>query len=57
MSAKRTKADWEGALDLLRICLAERGAKARDDRLFLEALNPFHRPHHHLAGAAGAARS
>ena len=41
MSTKMTEADWELALELFRACLPARGAKARDDRLFLEALHYF----------------
>ena len=41
MSTKMTEADWEIALDVFRACLPARGAKARDDRLFLEALHDF----------------
>jgi len=35
MSTKMNEADWELALDVLRACLPARGAKAKDDRLFL----------------------
>ncbi|MEO0622117.1 MAG: transposase [Pseudomonadota bacterium] len=41
MSTKMTEADWEVALEVFRACLPARGAKARDDRLFLEALHYF----------------
>lgn len=41
MSTKMTEADWELALDVFRACLPARGAKARNDRLFLEALHHF----------------
>lgn len=41
MSTKMTEADWEIALEVFRACLPRRGAKARDDRLFLEALHFF----------------
>ena len=36
MSTKMNEADWELALDVFRACLPARGAKAKDDRLFLE---------------------
>ena len=39
MSTKMNEADWETALEVFRACLPARGAKARDDRLFLEALH------------------
>ena len=41
MSTKMTEADWEVALEVFRLCLPRRGAKAKDDRLFLEALHFF----------------
>lgn len=41
MSTMMTEADWELALEVFRACLPARGAKARDDRLFLEALHHF----------------
>lgn len=41
MSTKMTDADWETTLAVFRACLPRRGAKARDDRLFLEALHYF----------------
>ena len=41
MSTKMNDADWETALEVFRACLPARGAKARDDRLFLEALHFF----------------
>ena len=31
MSMKMTEADWEIALEVFRICLPARGAKAKDD--------------------------
>ncbi len=36
-----SEADWEIALEVFRACLPARGAKARDDRMFLEALHYF----------------
>ena len=39
MSTKMTEADWQVALKVFRACLPVRGAKAKDDRLFLEALH------------------
>ena len=41
MSTKMTEADWQVALKVFRACLPVRGAKAKDDRLFLEALHFF----------------
>lgn len=41
MSLKMTDADWQITLEVFRACLPARGAKARDDRLFLEALHFF----------------
>ena len=41
MSMKMTERDWELALEVFRACLPRRGAKGRDDRLFLEALHCF----------------
>ncbi|MCY0149812.1 transposase [Hoeflea sp. G2-23] len=41
MSTKMTDADWANALAVFRASLPRRGAKARDDRLFLEALHYF----------------
>ena len=41
MSTKMNEADWDLALEVFRACLPARGAKARDDRLFLEALHHF----------------
>ena len=41
MSTKMNETDWEIALEVFRACLPARGAKAKDDRLFLEALHFF----------------
>jgi transposase len=41
MSTKMNELDWEIALEVFRACLPARGAKAKDDRLFLEALHFF----------------
>ncbi|MFQ5625093.1 MAG: transposase [Methyloligellaceae bacterium] len=41
MSTKMNEADWAIALEVFRACLPARGAKAKDDRLFLEALHFF----------------
>ena len=41
MSTQMTEADWEMAVEVFRLCLPRRGAKAKDDRLFLEALHFF----------------
>ncbi len=35
------RGDWDIALEVFRACLPARGAKARNDRLFLEALHFF----------------
>ncbi len=41
MSTKMNETDWEIALEIFRACLPARGAKAKDDGLFLEALHFF----------------
>ena len=41
MSTKMSDADWVNALVVFRGCLARRGAKGKDDRLFLKALHHF----------------
>jgi transposase len=41
MSTKMTDEDWARALTVFRSALPRRGAKGRDDRLFLEALHYF----------------
>ena len=41
MSTRMNEADWELALEVFRACLPARGAKAKNDRLFLEALHHF----------------
>ena len=41
MSTKMSEADWDVALEVFRASLPRRGAKARSDRLFLEALHYF----------------
>jgi len=41
MSLKMSEQDWAVTLEVFRACLPARGAKARDDRLFLEALHFF----------------
>ena len=41
MSLKMNEVDWEVTLEVFRACLPARGAKAKDDRLFLEALHFF----------------
>jgi len=41
MSTKMHGSDWDLALEAFRLCLPRRGAKGRDDRLFLEALHYF----------------
>ena len=41
MSTKMNDANWRIALEVFRVCLPARGAKGRDDQLFLEALHYF----------------
>lgn len=41
MSTKMNDADWALALDIFQACLPRVGAKAKNDRLFLEALHYF----------------
>jgi transposase len=41
MSTKMIEADWRTALEVFRASLPRRGAKAKNDRLFLEALHFF----------------
>ena len=41
MSTKMTDEDWKNALTVFRAALPRRGAKGRDDRIFLEALHYF----------------
>jgi transposase len=41
MLTKMTDADWENTLKVFRACLPRRGAKAKNDRLFLEAVHYF----------------
>jgi transposase len=41
MSTKMGETDWDNALVVFRASLPRRGAKGRDDRLFLEALHYF----------------
>lgn len=41
MSTRMSDDDWELALQVFRANLPRRGAKGRDDRLFLEALHYF----------------
>lgn len=41
MSTKMSEEDWEIALEVFRACLPRRGAKAKNDGLFLEALHFF----------------
>lgn len=41
MSTKMTETDWAVALEVFCASLPRRGAKGRDDRLFLEALHYF----------------
>ena len=41
MSTTMTDVDWRIALEAFRACLPARGARARNDSLFLEALHYF----------------
>lgn len=41
MSTKMAEEDWAVALEVFRASLPRRGAKGRNDRLFLEALHYF----------------
>ena len=41
MCTKVTEAEWDVAVEVFRACLPARGAKAENDRLFLEALHYF----------------
>lgn len=41
MSTKMIEQDWELALKVFRVCLPRVGSKAKNDRLFLEALHYF----------------
>jgi transposase len=41
MSTKMTETDWAAALEVFRASLPRRGAKGRDDLLFLEAVHYF----------------
>lgn len=41
MSTKMAETDWTVALEVFRAALPRRGAKGRDDRLFLEAMHYF----------------
>ena len=36
-----TEEDWATVLELFRACRSRRGAKGRNDRIFLEALHDF----------------
>lgn len=38
MSAQMTETDWDVALEVFRLCLPRRGAKAKNDRLLLKLL-------------------
>ncbi len=41
MSTKMMASGWRIAVEAFSVCLPARGAKARNDLLFLEALNSF----------------
>jgi len=41
MSTRMNEADWANTLEVFRVCLPQRGRKAADDRLFLEAMHFF----------------
>ena len=53
MSTKMSEKDWEVVLSVFRSCLPRRGDKARNDRLFLEALHYFSVHNIHLARSSG----
>ena len=50
MCTKMTDDDWKIALEVFRLCLPKRGAKGRNNRLFLEALHYF--THHNVTWRA-----
>ena len=56
MLTRMTEEDWATVLEVFRACRSRRGAKGRNDRLFLEALHYFCRPQHHLARSARGIR-
>jgi transposase len=41
MLTRMTEEDWATVLELFRACCSRRGAKGRNDRIFLEALHYF----------------
>ena len=41
MLTRITEEDWATVLELFRACRSRRGAKGRNDRIFLEALHDF----------------
>jgi len=41
MLTRMTEEDWATVLELFRACRSRRGAKGRNDRIFLEALHYF----------------
>jgi hypothetical protein len=41
MLTRMTEEDWTTVLEVFRACRSLRGAKGRNDRLFLEALHYF----------------
>jgi transposase len=41
MLTRMTDEDWATVLEVFRACRTRRGAKSRDDRIFLEALHYF----------------
>ena len=41
MLTRMTEEDWATVLEVFRACRSRRGAKGRNDRIFLEALHYF----------------
>ena len=41
MLTRMTEEDWATVLELVRACRSRRGAKGRNDRIFLEAVHDF----------------
>ena len=41
MLTRMTEEDWATVLEVFRACRSRRGAKGRNDRIFLEALHSF----------------
>src|SRR4051794_29772044 len=41
MLTRMTEEDWATVLEVFRVCRSRRGAKGRNDRIFLEAMHDF----------------